>query len=312
METTSPGLGTVLLTAIPPVAWGSTYFVTETWLPPDRPLFAATVRALPIGLLLLVVCRRLPSGSWWWRAAVLGVTNIGAFFALVFLAAYHLPGGVASTVTAMSPLVVMSIAWPVLGERPPLVRVAAGVVGVLGVGLLVLRSPDGVTALGVAGAGGAVLVSAVGFVLIKRWEPPTDMLTLVSWQLVAGGLFLLPLSLLVEGGPPPLDLPAVGAFAWLGLVGTGLAYFLWFRGLRRMPAGSAALIGLVNPVVGTALGVWFAHEAFGPVQALGMLLCLGGVVAGQLVGPRPRRGRETTPAPVRLEPAGCSGGAVPR
>jgi probable blue pigment (indigoidine) exporter len=289
MEINSAGWRDVLLTAVAPVAWGTTYVVTETWLPPDRPLLAATVRALPVGLLLLAVRRRLPRGT----------CNIGLFFALLFLGAYHLPGGLASTVTATSPLVVMALAWPVLGERPAAVRVAAGAVGVLGVGLLVLRSPDGVTAVGLLGAGGAVLASAAGFVLVKRWELPADLLTVTSWQLVAGGLVLLPVALVVEGPPPALSGPALGAFAWLGLVGTGLAYVLWFRGLRRMPAGSVALIGLVNPVVATALGVLVAGETFGPVQALGMALCLGGVVAGQLGG-RPGGRRSRPQAEVRV------------
>ena len=48
-----------------------------------------------------------------------------------------------------------------------------------------------------------------------------------------------------------------------------------------MPAGAVSLVGLLNPVVGTALGVVVAGELFGWVQALGMLLVLGGVVAGQ-------------------------------
>ena len=46
-------VGTVLLTAVAPVAWGSTYAVTQLWLPPDRPLFAAVLRILPAGLLMV-------------------------------------------------------------------------------------------------------------------------------------------------------------------------------------------------------------------------------------------------------------------
>ena len=45
------------------------------------------------------------------------------------------------------------------------------------------------------------MVSALGFVLVKRWPSPTDMLTTISWQLVAGGLVLVPVALLVEGAP---------------------------------------------------------------------------------------------------------------
>src|SRR6476660_2501479 len=91
METTT--WRALALTAFAPAAWGTTYLVTERLLPPDRPLLSATLRALPTGLVLLTVCRRLPSREWWWRAVVLGLCNIGLFFPLLFLAAYRLPGG---------------------------------------------------------------------------------------------------------------------------------------------------------------------------------------------------------------------------
>ncbi|MCW2782553.1 MAG: transporter permease [Marmoricola sp.] len=296
METRSAGIRTVLLTAVAPAAWGSTYIVTENFLPPDRPLFAATVRALPIGLVLLALRRQLPHGAWWWKAVVLGICNIGMFFPLIFLAAYHLPGGLAATLQATSPLAVMGIAWPLIGERPALIRLGAALVGIAGVALLVLRSTGQVDTLGLVGAFGSVLVSALGFVLIKRWPAPTDMLTLVSWQLVVGGLVLLPVCLLVEGAPPAIDAQAAFGFGWLAIAGTGVAYVCWFHGLSRMPAGAVSLIGLVNPVVGTVLGVLFASEVFGWVQALGMVLVLGGVLAGQRL--RPSR----APAPVDALP----------
>jgi probable blue pigment (indigoidine) exporter len=268
-------------TLLAPVAWGSTYFVTETYLPPDRPLFAGLVRALPIGLLLLTVKRELPVGVWWWRSTLLGVLNIGAFFALIFLAAYRLPGGLAATMTAISPIVVMLLAGPLAGERPTRIALLGGVVGIGGVALLVLRAGFEVDAVGVAAAVGAVLISAFGFTLVKRWTPPTDLLTFTAWQLVAGGVFLLPVALVVEGAPPHVDAPAVLAFVYLGLVGTGLAYVAWFTGVRRLGAGPTSLIGLVNPVVGTLLGVALAGEPFGVTQLVGMALVLSGVLAGQ-------------------------------
>jgi probable blue pigment (indigoidine) exporter len=271
----------LLLTAFAPAAWGTTYLVTERLLPPDRPLMSATLRALPTGLVLLAATRRLPSGEWWWRALLLGLCNIGMFFPLLFLAAYRLPGGFASTLQATSPLAVMALAALVIGERAGVARIVAAGVGIAGVALLVLQSPGELDTLGLVAAFGSVVVSALGFVLIKRWTPPVDMLTLVSWQLVAGGLVLLPVSLIVEGGPPDLDAPAVSGYLWLMVAGTGVAYWCWFTGLRAMPAGAVSLIGLINPVVGTVLGVAVAGEAFGWTQATGMVLVLGGVVAGQ-------------------------------
>ena len=269
------------LTAVAPVAWGTTYLVTQTWLPPERPLFSAAVRALPIGLVILTARRELPRGAWWWRAGLLGVLNIGAFFALLFLAAYRLPGGLAATMTALSPLVVMGLAWPLAGERASGLGLLGGALGLFGVGLLVLRSDAAPDVVGIGAALAAVGLSALGFTLVRRWQPPTDLLTFTGWQLVAGGLFLTPLALVVEGPPPPLDGRTLLAYAYLGLVGTGLAYVAWFTGVRRLGAGPTSLIGLVNPVVGTALGVSFAGETFGPAQSLGTLLALSGVVMGQ-------------------------------
>ena len=297
------------LAAVAPVVWGTTYLTTATWLPPDRPLFAATVRALPAGLLLLAVLRRLPSGIWWWRAGVLGLTNIGMFFPLLFLGAYRLPGGLASTVQALSPLVVMTLAWFVLGERAGRRRVAAGVTGAAGVGLLVLDAGARLDPLGLAGSVASVASSALGFVLVKRWAAPVGMLTLVSWQLVAGGLVLLPVALLVEGAPPPIDVPAAVAFVWLAGVGTVLAYVCWFAAIDRLGAGAVSLVGLLNPLTGTLLGVAVAGEAFGAPQAVGGVLVVAGVLAGQrgLLAPVAARLRRltATPAPLARPCVGC-------
>ncbi|GAW51678.1 MULTISPECIES: EamA family transporter [unclassified Nocardioides] len=292
---------TLSLTALAPIAWGSGYYVTETFLPPDRPLFGATVRALPFGLLLLALRPGLPRGIWWWRSLVLGTLNIGAFFALIFVAAYRLPGGMAATLTATSPILVMLIAWGLIRERPRAASLAGAAVGVAGVALLVLRSGVTVDPIGIAASFGAVAMSSVGFVLVKRWKPPVGLATFTAWQLVAGGLVLLPIALVVEGAPPPLGLRAVGGFLYLGLVGTALAYVVWFRGLRRLPAGAVSLVGLLNPVSGTVVGVVLAGETFGAVEALGLLMVLGGILAGQpsVAALLRRRAPVVVPAPAR-------------
>lgn len=266
---------------IAPVVWGSTYYVTQHFLPPDRPLFGGAVRALPIGLLMLAFTRKLPHGDWWWKVLVLGTLNIGAFFALIYLAALRLPGGLAATLTAISPIAMLLLAWPLLGERPRLLSLGGALIGLLGVALLVLRSGFRVDAIGVLASLGAVSMASLGFVLVKRWKPPVDLIPFTAWQLVAGGLVLLPVALIVEGAPPALDGRTIGGFLYLGVISTGLAYLVWFRGLRRMEAGAVALIGLINPVVGTLIGVVLAGETFGLAQLFGMLAVFVGVLAGQ-------------------------------
>ncbi|HET6967003.1 MAG TPA: EamA family transporter [Ornithinibacter sp.] len=273
----------MILTAVPPVVWGSTYAVTQLWLPPDRPFFAAAARVLPAGLLLLLWVRRLPRGSWWGRSALLGALNHGVFFALLYLAAFRLPSGLASTLTALSPLVLMGLAFLALGERQARITLVSAVVGVAGVVALVWQneSAGGVDPIGVAAAVGAVIASSLGFVLVKRWSPREDVLVTTSWQLVSGGLLLVPLAAVAEGAPPPLDGPGLLALAYLGLVGSALGYVLWFRGLTRMDAGAVAVVGLVNPVVGTALGVLLLAEAFGPVHLAAVTVTLGSVLLAQ-------------------------------
>ncbi|WP_415094168.1 EamA family transporter, partial [Nocardioides sp.] len=268
-------------TAIAPLAWGSGYYVTAHYLPPDRPLFGAAVRALPFGLLLLALAPGLLPRGWWLRTALLGMLNVGAFFVLVFVAAYRLPGGLASTLTATSPLVIMLLAWAMVAERPARASLAAAVVGVGGVALLVLDGGVVVDLLGVAAAVAAVLCSSLGFILVKRWRPPVSLPTFTAWQLVFGGLVLAPVALLAEGAPPAMGLREVGGFLYLGGIGTVTAYVVWFRGLRTLPAAAVALIGLLNPVAGTIIGVVLAGESFGLAQGAGMALVLGGIVLGQ-------------------------------
>lgn len=305
MEDKSLGAATVALTAVAPVVWGSTYAVTQLWLPPDRPLFAAAARVLPAGVLLLLWVRRLPRGRWWGRSAVLGALNHGLFFALLYVGAYRLPSGLGSTLTALSPLVVMGLAFLVLGERQGRVTVVAAVVGVAGVVALVVQNgrAGAVDPWGVAAAVGAVLSSALGFVLVKRWSPPADVLVTTSWQLVAGGLLLVPVAAAMEGAPPALDVSAVLALAYLGVFGSALGYVVWFRGLTRMDAGAVAVVGLVNPVVGTALGVLLLSEPFGPAHLAAVAVTLGSVLLAQEPVRRRLTPTRRVAAPTPAQPA---------
>ena len=72
-------LSDLLLTALAPLIWGSTYLVTTLFLPPERPFTAALLRVLPAGVLLLAVYRQVPARGDWGRIVLLGVLNIGLF-----------------------------------------------------------------------------------------------------------------------------------------------------------------------------------------------------------------------------------------
>ncbi len=271
----------LLITALTPVVWGTTYAVTTEFLPPERPLLGATLRALPAGLLLVALTRRLPRGDWWWRSAVLGALNIGVFFALLFVSAYRLPGGMAAVLGAAQPLLVAGLTVLLLTERVALRTVLAAVVGAGGVALAVLTAEAGLDPLGLLAGLAGTASMALGLVLTKRWgRPHASLLTTTGWQLTAGGLLLVPLTLGVEGPPPALTGGNIAGYAYLSLVGTALAYTIWFRGLERLNAARVSLLGLLSPLVATVLGWTVLGQALTPVQVLGMVLALGAVLAG--------------------------------
>ncbi|GAA4672819.1 ABC transporter permease [Phytohabitans rumicis] len=272
------------VTAIAPVAWGATYFVTHRFLPADYPLYGAVIRALPAGLLLLLVRRRLPHGSWWWRSLVLGTLNMGAFFALVYLAAQTLPTSVASTVMATSPVAMMLLAWAALSERPRATHLAGAAVGIGGVCLMLLDGSGGIEVAGVLASIAAMVMSSFGYVLAKRWSAGVDVFSLTAWQLIAGGAVLVPVALAVEGAPPTLDGPAIVGFGYVTVVATALAFAVWFTGLRHLSAATVGLVGLLNPVTGVLLGTAIAGEALAVRQVCGVALVFAGVLLGQASG----------------------------
>jgi probable blue pigment (indigoidine) exporter len=284
-------------TGVAPAIWGTTYVTTTQLLPAGRPLLGAVLRALPAGLLLIAMGRRLPTGIWWWRALVLGALNIGAFFTLLFVAAYRLPGGVAATIIAAQPLLVAGLSAWLLSERAPAGLVLAAVAGVTGVGLLVLPAGTMLDAVGVAAAVGAAAVFATGIVLSKRWPAPVPLLAATGWQLTAGGLLALPFALILEGLPGRLSAANLAGYAYLTIFGAAVAYLLWLRGIRALPATRVTFLALLSPVVATALDWFLRGQRLTPLQIAGGLIVLGSVVASQFQRfPQPTAGAIAPPS----------------
>lgn len=255
-----------LLTVLAPMVWGSTYLVTTEFLPPDRPFLAALTRALPAGILLLAITRALPHGVWWWRSLVLGTLNIGAFLYLLYVAAYLLPGGIAALVMTVQPVIVL-----LLGEAIRPIHLLACLLGAIGVALLVLGPEAALNPIGVLAGLAAACSMGTGIVLTKRWGRPegVSLLGITGWQLTAGGLVLLPATLLVEGLPPSITLANLGGFAYLGLIGALVAYALWFRGLERLPALAVSFLSFASPLTATLLGYLVLNETLTLAQGAG-------------------------------------------
>lgn len=271
----------LLLTAIAPAIWGSTYLVTTELLPAGYPLTVSLLRALPAGLLLLLLVRQLPRGIWWGRVFLLGALNFTVFWWLLFIAAYRLPGGVAATVGAIQPLLVIALARLVLGSPVRAASIAAALGGIGGVALLILMPRAALDPIGVAAGLGSAIAMAAGTVLSRRWQPPVSPLTVTAWQLTAGGLLLLPAALWLEPALPVPSLANLLGFAWLGLIGAALTYLLWFRGLARLEPALISPLGFLSPMTAVILGWSVLGQSLSPAQLAGMVVVLASVWLSQ-------------------------------
>ncbi|PIE12954.1 MAG: EamA family transporter [Rhodobacterales bacterium] len=266
------------LAAAATAVWGSTYLVTTELLPAGYPMTAALLRALPAGLILLAVTRDLPRGIWAIRVLILGALNFSLFWWLLFVAAYTLPGGIAATVGAVQPLIVLGLSRAILGQAIHPLAVVAGIGGVIGVGLLVLSpAAAALDPVGLLAALVGALSMAAGTVLTRRWQPPVPALTFAAWQLTAGGILLLPVALLMEPPLPALTFANVAGFVWLTLIGGAVSYIFWFRGVGRLGPNAVAPLVLLSPVTAVLLGAAVLGQIPGPVQTMGMILVLGSV-----------------------------------
>lgn len=267
--------------AIAPLVWGTTYVVTTELLPPHHPMTAAVLRAVPAGLLLIAITRAWPRA--WVRLIVLSALNIGLFFPLLFVAAYRLPGGLAAVVGAGQPFVVAVAAGLLLRQRTPVRQLAWAALAVGGVATAMLTGEVTLDAIGVLAATGGTVAMALGITLTRSWGATAGLSGLAStgWQLLLGGLMILPLVPVIDHGPFVLDRAAVLGYAWLSLIGAALAYSVWFHAARRLPATSTSMLAVLSPVAAAALGWAVLDQNFTTIQVVGFVVALTASVLGQ-------------------------------
>jgi len=271
----------ILITSIAPVIWGSTYLITTEYLPAGYPLTVAMLRALPIGLLLLLVVRQLPSEGWWLKILLLGALNFSLFWWMLFVSAYRLPGGVAATVGAIQPVIVIILARLLLGSSIRPLAIMAAMIGIISIAILILTPQASLDPVGLAAAFAGAVSMALGTVLSRRWQPQVSLLTFTSWQLVAGGLLLLPAAMWLEPALPSLTQTNLLGFAYLGLIGAALTYLLWFRGLSRLEPSSVSTLGFLSPITAVVIGWLFLQQSLSFIQMLAVITVFISVWLGQ-------------------------------
>ena len=245
--------------------WGVTWPAMKIALVEIPPLSMRTLTAAAGAVTLLAVCLatrtrlRVPANAWAHVVAI-AFLNIGAFS---LLTAYAQVAAATSRVTILiytMPIWAVLLAWLVLREKPNARQLLSVVLCALG--LVVLIAPVAGVPLGLLLAAIAGASWGAGTVYVKWARLDIDSLALAFWQLVVAFILIAACLLLFDGR---LDIdrahaPALLATAFSGIVGSGIAYAMWFAIVRRLPAATASLGALGIPVVGVLSTVLIIGE----------------------------------------------------
>ncbi len=283
-------------------AWGSSYLFikigVETLTPFTLVAGRVAIGAAVLALVMRIKRQAMPTQrSTYWHLVVVALLGIVIPFSLITWGEQTIDSGLAAILNGTVPLFAIVLAALVLADEPITVNRLVGlVVGFAGV--VVLTSPGLTDGFGGSLPGqlaliGASISYAAAGVYARRTVRGVPALT--SAFLEVGFAFVITLALAVVFGSPwatAIEPEAVFSVAWLGLIGSGLAFLAFFYLLERWGATRTALVAYLLPVVGIILGVLVLQEAISLPMLLGTALIIGGIaLANSRFGQRRLIGR---------------------
>jgi drug/metabolite transporter (DMT)-like permease len=262
------------------LTWGLSWPATKIALSEIPPwtlrLAGIGLGALTLSVVILVSGRsfRVPRGPVWAHIAISSFFIVAAFHVL---SAFAQLGSTTSRVVIVNysmPIWSSMLAWPILGERPTLMRTLALALCAAGLAVLIYPLTQAALPVGVLFALGCALSWAAGTVYQKWAQIQGDPVVITAWQLIFSTV-LIGIGLLAFEGVPtlgPLHWPPLLALAYNGLIGGGVAFLLWFHVVARMPAAAASLGTLSVPVIGILASAWLLHERPTQTDMIGFAL----------------------------------------
>ncbi|WP_449221852.1 DMT family transporter [Tistrella mobilis] len=193
--------------------------------------------------------------------AIAGLLNTGGFGILAAFAQLGTSTSRTAICAYTMPIWATALACLFLGERLDRRRIAALVLGIAGLAVLMQPLMAEGLPLGVVFALGSAVSWAAGTVWLKRAGIQGHPIAIAAWQLVAGTVAVT-IGFLLDGaetGDGVHLLPALG-LAYNTLIGSALAYLLWFQAVARLPASVAGLGTLLVPAVGVVASVLLLGE----------------------------------------------------
>ena len=273
--------------AITSVGWGFNWPVTKYLLSELPPLtLRGATGVIGASLLAILAVARGQSLSvrreLWPRLVLAAVLNVMGWMVLMGLALLWLPASEAALIAYTMPVWASLLAWPVLGERPTVLRTMALVMAFAG--LAAIMGGNGLTASaaklpGIVMALVGSMAFALGTVLAKRLPLPLPPITAAAWQIGIGCFPVAVVGLLIETS----HWNEVSQVGWLLLfystvIQFCVAYVSWFAALARLPASVAAIGTKAVPVIGVAAAALALHEPLGIGQIAALVFTLAGVV----------------------------------
>ncbi|KJZ02435.1 DMT family transporter [Pseudoalteromonas piscicida] len=264
----------ILLAMIPAFLWGTTYAVTQYTLADWPPLLLGAIRALPAGLILLAVKPSLPKKADWKILCGLGAINIAAFFSMIFVMSLTLPSAISSVGMVSVPVFAMLYHWLVNKQRPGLVQAFCGAALIVLAWLLFDPSSLNLNPLGLAAILAAITCIVIGSSITKSLGDRMHWWTVLTWQLIIGGI-ILTLASSVHGVIAPakyiaafnnFSMTNLSGMLWVVLLNTALGYSLYVWLLQRMSVVDFTFGGIANPVAGILTGLVLLGETFTPLQ----------------------------------------------
>ncbi len=251
--------------------WGSTWLFIKIGLNDLPPLTFAGIRFVLASLILssLVMMRRVRwprTRDEWSLIAISGMLQFTFNYGLVFWGEQHISSGLAAVLQSTFPLFGLVIAHFYLPhERITTVRVAGVLLGIVGVAIIFSDQLSIAGSLALLGSVALVLSAVFGSysnVLVKARGTHIDPQILAAGQMVCGFVPLLVIGVSTEGNPLKFHWTtmAVISLMYLVVVGSVIAFALYYWLVRHMDVTTTMLIALVTPVVAVILGMIVLHE----------------------------------------------------